>query len=1081
MLTFLSVFLGLVVGVQPVELTVGGDVVSVELQLDGHTVGVLRGEPWTLACDFGDALEPHELVAIGRDGDGREVARISQWLNLPQQRSQAELMLVDGANPPQARLLWYSADGSRPDRWRVTFDGEPLGIESLASLNLFELPAFDPQIPHLLQAELQFKRSLARVELIVGGPGVETVDTELTAFVVGLDQGKIPSASAMEGWFTKDGRPLEVVSVEHSASDILLVQEATVRLWGGLLTLQRQTLEPGRRNVLTQRLSRGLEKDDRLRVILPIAERTDDATLEQFHISKDFGIFEAKKATSTGATERIIADPEAQGLLAALPYPPQGPLRDDTPRRVADAVAIAAQAASAGRRARIVVLIAEPGTEDHSDHSVDTVRRYLSLLQVPLVVWSPNIQGRSKEVGAWGTAHNIATTQGLRQASLHLRQTLDKQLVVWLRGRHMPHQISMTAEAQRHLVPITSAVEPPADTDFFFAEPTVQTADAPVEPTSDSPSAESAGAPVEASPGVDASAVEAPQITDSALTGSAITGSANTDTPVTLTESVDVRLVNLDVVVRDTDGQPVLDLDRGDLELLVDGRPVPISHFRPPAPIEATDGIDPAVEDSSDEPAVTSADAPHLVVFFDGSALDQAGRKLLARALRQTFEAVSTSEVTPKVMLATYDRSVRIQAPSSPELSGLQAALSTIEDGGSLRPMGRNLRRDTSRNIARVAQTLAGAVTEDQRRLAAAERDTLLVELNAVAESLAAESRASYHALKQMVRALGGVEGRKILLYAGNGLALSPARALYDEVQESIPLPNADLARLRNEVSTSHLEKEIEALVDDASANGVTIYAVAPRTPGLHSTIEQGDVGRPGFQGRQASLDEEEIRSALCRLADGSGGLCQVGASEPQRLVQQTLDDARAAYSLAFEPPHAPDGSNHELEVRITRPDLTVQHRPSYIDKAPADRLYESLSAALFFGATSDALGMTVDAQVEGTNDSSAGPVTALDVRVPVGRLSLEPSDDATRLRANARLLVMSRNAEGTVSGVQEFPVTFDVGVEQLQRAPGLLYSHAVRLLLEPGEHTVAIGLWDTVGQLGSFTGRAVAVDGESP
>lgn len=44
MLTFLSAFLGLVVAVHLVELTVSGDVSTVELRLD-ETVGHLRGEP----------------------------------------------------------------------------------------------------------------------------------------------------------------------------------------------------------------------------------------------------------------------------------------------------------------------------------------------------------------------------------------------------------------------------------------------------------------------------------------------------------------------------------------------------------------------------------------------------------------------------------------------------------------------------------------------------------------------------------------------------------------------------------------------------------------------------------------------------------------------------------------------------------------------------------------------------------------------------------------------------------------------------------------------------------------------------
>jgi len=91
MVTILSAFLGFVIGVQPVELSVDGDVAAVELMLDGRGVATLRGEPWVVAVDFGDELAPHELIAIARDDDGNEMWRATRRINVPQARSQVEL------------------------------------------------------------------------------------------------------------------------------------------------------------------------------------------------------------------------------------------------------------------------------------------------------------------------------------------------------------------------------------------------------------------------------------------------------------------------------------------------------------------------------------------------------------------------------------------------------------------------------------------------------------------------------------------------------------------------------------------------------------------------------------------------------------------------------------------------------------------------------------------------------------------------------------------------------------------------------------------------------------------------------
>ena len=73
MVAFASLFLSLVVGFQPVELHVGELVASVEVLVDGRQAGILRQAPWSLACDFGEELVPHELTAVGYDASGGEV------------------------------------------------------------------------------------------------------------------------------------------------------------------------------------------------------------------------------------------------------------------------------------------------------------------------------------------------------------------------------------------------------------------------------------------------------------------------------------------------------------------------------------------------------------------------------------------------------------------------------------------------------------------------------------------------------------------------------------------------------------------------------------------------------------------------------------------------------------------------------------------------------------------------------------------------------------------------------------------------------------------------------------------------
>jgi hypothetical protein len=115
-IAFLTLFLGLTLGPQPIELTATGPVAAVELLLDGAPAGRLTRSPWQGQIDFGPSLVPHQLVARALDSEGTEISRAEQWLNLPRQPAEVGILLENGAEgrPVAARLTWQSLTGEKP-------------------------------------------------------------------------------------------------------------------------------------------------------------------------------------------------------------------------------------------------------------------------------------------------------------------------------------------------------------------------------------------------------------------------------------------------------------------------------------------------------------------------------------------------------------------------------------------------------------------------------------------------------------------------------------------------------------------------------------------------------------------------------------------------------------------------------------------------------------------------------------------------------------------------------------------------------------------------------------------------------
>src|ERR1700688_4120017 len=121
-IAFLTLYLGLVSGQQPMELTADPMVVVLRMELDGRVVARLKGPPWSTSVDFGPGLMPQELVAIGLDTGGQEVGRASQIINLPRPAGQVEILLEHGAAGAAvgATVVWRQLAGQKPQRTSLT-------------------------------------------------------------------------------------------------------------------------------------------------------------------------------------------------------------------------------------------------------------------------------------------------------------------------------------------------------------------------------------------------------------------------------------------------------------------------------------------------------------------------------------------------------------------------------------------------------------------------------------------------------------------------------------------------------------------------------------------------------------------------------------------------------------------------------------------------------------------------------------------------------------------------------------------------------------------------------------------------
>jgi hypothetical protein len=438
MIAFVTLLLGLISGIYPIEVAVSGPVAAVEFQLDGTGAGRIEGPPWVARVNLGLDLRPHELVARALDAEGKEISRVSQWLNLPRPPAEVEIVLENrkGGAPEAAVLTWQSVNGVKPTSVGLTLDGEPLKVSGDGRA---ALPSRDLKTLHVLTAELWFPPGLlARKDVVFGGEYGSEVSTELTAVPVRVRPGAVlPPPEGLQGWFAAAGQPVAVAAVEDGPGKVVLVRVPSGNEVSRRLVPLASSGGPGGPGETEQRL-----RTEKLRRQLPLGPEDrvrflslSSNSFKQSKVPAELFDMTPELTTQDGGmlwfltNSFLIKEPRGKG------------------RRVADAVAVAGLQAAADNHRRTVVLVLGRALDDTSQYDPAKVRGYLQSIRVPLFVWS--LYGSdTPSARAWGGAEDISTLAKLREAVARLQAELDSQKIVWVEGRHLPQAVSLTPAAQ---------------------------------------------------------------------------------------------------------------------------------------------------------------------------------------------------------------------------------------------------------------------------------------------------------------------------------------------------------------------------------------------------------------------------------------------------------------------------------------------------------------------------------------------------------------------------------------------------------------------------------------------------------
>jgi len=505
----------------------------------------------------------------------------------------------------------------------------------------------------------------------------------------------------------------------------------------------------------------------------------------------------------------------------------------------------------------------------------------------------------------------------------------------------------------------------------------------------------------------------------------------------TFSETLEVRVLNLEVVISDRDGQRTPGLTRDDFTLYVDDQPVPIEYFTEVRDSAYVDTVERYADVGvmAGKPSGTS-----FLVFIDEFFPIDRDKKQVLNALRERVQSVDDWPPHDRVAIVSWDgKGITVLTDWTNDRPTVLAAI----DQAIARP-GKGLNRQLER-------TQYG-VTLDPSDLAAASsrggnRYRLGTQERIYADMLVDQLEGTAGAAAAAMRGLEMIPGRKALLLLSGGWPMNVAdwvgRSPTRSIQESHVPSGADL---------------YEPVAETANLLGFSIYGVD--MPGfMQSAASDASLatGRGPAYGSTEFFLEDELHSSLRFLSAETGGLPLINGSRISALGE-VRKDAEFFYWLGFTPSWSRDDERHTLRVEVNRPDVFVRTRSGYLDLAPQTQVAMAVQSSLLFGTgrASSELKMKVG-QVEPAGRGLF--LVDIEMSIPIGVLTIQES--ASGYDAETMLFVAALDASGGRSEVPAIPLL--LSSPQPFPSKGLV-AHTVTLKLRKNTERVSMALYDVYG-----------------
>ncbi len=511
-----------------------------------------------------------------------------------------------------------------------------------------------------------------------------------------------------------------------------------------------------------------------------------------------------------------------------------------------------------------------------------------------------------------------------------------------------------------------------------------------------------------------------------------------------VTETIEVRVVSVEVIVTDAEGKRVIGLTKDDFEIFEENKPQTITNF-----YEVREGASVAAD-----AAVAPAPPRHFIFFLDNESLHPTNRKLLTNAIRRFVD----QELRPEdfASVVAWNRSLKVLSRSTNDKTALRKALVETDKLGAPAAVATDLARvqqhcNRALERARTGQVPVAHAYEDCINTARGEM-----------MATALHSRQLLNAMELTMMTVAGAEGRKVLVLAGARLPKSPGVEIYQWANHLFTpfMGGFDAPTRRPDQDDEQLEF-LEKVALAANAHGVTLYTIgATISPDVNTAGNKNAVDDLGatFLNQVNTFDSYETLSSMTggatfkRPADFDATLASIGA------------ETEAYYSLGYRPRET-TGGHKAVVVRTKNKDLKTRTRETRALKSADEQMTDRVIANLYVPAAASPWKMQI---ATGNLEKAGGNFKIpFEVTIPADNLTLLPN--GTMRTGGYTVYVAVGSPQGALSTVFRQPQKIEIAAaeEAAFRKEPLTFGGT--LTLRPGENILSIGVVDHYGGTTAF------------